>query len=306
MPKSKISKAAASCGSADAEASARDEFQIRLGVVEPSPAIMAKPDQTVRTVWIDDDRRPVPELDATAPPAFDRPYWNGYEALSWICYRDPKRLGDVDAEMLFVLKTYTKSRPERDPDCAKTLTRALLGGEIKAIKNGESMLPAHWVGKVMHRTDWSNYYFWRNDVLKKWSVPTLQMSEDAENQAWDGTQQTVYPEERQADLKESAKEHIIKCLAADKFPIFDSSKEQKIQGFNQLHPEAPRAVKRRAFVGVMGDWNIDLQKGKAGKAAVVKAIEGLPKEAKEKLERRMKQQSALSSPPISLAADLSA
>jgi hypothetical protein len=80
----------------------------------------------------------------------------------------------------FALKTYNGPRLDptgpahlvgaHDPACATTLTGALLDDEIRAVKNGELLPPAHWVGNSMRKTDWSCYYFRQEEVLEKWRV----------------------------------------------------------------------------------------------------------------------------------------
>jgi hypothetical protein len=65
----------------------------------------------------------------------------------------------------------TEFRPPRMPltisESEKILLEALLKKEVAAFQNGEKLKPEYWMGKSPGAVEWSDYFFW-SDEVRKW------------------------------------------------------------------------------------------------------------------------------------------
>jgi hypothetical protein len=136
------------------------------------------------------------KMKTDSEPNFARSYWNGYEVLSWIAYRNPDKLGIFNElrllkfskarwrrEELYPLKRKNAdlSHPDYwdaeliespwagtvEADYEGILLNALRDGEISTYRN-EKLPKESWWGRSPTAEEWGSYFFKKSDVLKIW------------------------------------------------------------------------------------------------------------------------------------------
>jgi hypothetical protein len=137
------------------------------------------------------------KMKTDSEPNFARSYWNGYEVLSWIAYRNADRLGTFNELKLLKFskvrwrreEPYPLRRKNADPshpgywdadliespwagtieaDYEGSLLNALRDGAIPAYRNGEKLKREFWWGKSPTAEEWANYHFSSAKVRDYW------------------------------------------------------------------------------------------------------------------------------------------
>jgi hypothetical protein len=133
----------------------------------------------------------------TFASVFESPFWNCYQAMSWIAYGQPKKIDDLNARRLEDIAVFERRRMFRDkwlkiplrpnlsgtkltktqrerrlpkigmiePNFKQVFLDALLDGSVTVLLEGKALPAECWIDKHPAVDEWGNYHVRRDELL---------------------------------------------------------------------------------------------------------------------------------------------